>query len=108
MADHTRVRTGTDVDTAKLDGLLERARREIDDGLLPACQIAVAKDGKLVAFETFGGATNDDRFVIFSCTKGIVASAVWLLLSSGDLRLDQPVAEVVPEFGANGKEAITV
>jgi CubicO group peptidase (beta-lactamase class C family) len=96
------------IDSGALAGLLTRARREIDEGLLPACQIAVAKDGKLVAFETFGSATNDNRFLVFSCTKGFVAAAVWLLLGSRDLRLQQRVAELVPEFGEGGKDVITV
>jgi CubicO group peptidase (beta-lactamase class C family) len=92
----------------KLDDLLMRARREVDEGLLPSCQIALAKDGQLVAFETFGDATNDTRYVIFSATKPFVASTVWTLLTEGKLRLDQRVAEIVPEFGANGKAVITL
>jgi CubicO group peptidase (beta-lactamase class C family) len=96
------------IDAAALEGLLTRARREVDDGLLPACQLAVAKDGKLVAFATFGDATDDDRFLMYSSTKTFVASAVWKLLSEGSLRLDQTVAEIVPAFGANGKDRITV
>jgi CubicO group peptidase (beta-lactamase class C family) len=91
-----------------MDDLLLRARREVDEGLLPACQIAVAKDGELVAFETFGDATNDNRFVIFSSTKAFVASAVWLLWSEGELDITSRVADLVPEFGANGKDRITI
>jgi CubicO group peptidase (beta-lactamase class C family) len=96
------------VDGDRLDGLLTRARREIDEGLLPACQLAVAKDGKLVAFETYGDATRDSRFLMYSSTKAFIASAVWRLLSEGHVRLDQRVAEIVPAFGGTGKDAITV
>ena len=92
----------------KLDELLTRARREIDEGLLPSCQIALAKDGKLVAFETFGDATNDTRYVIFSATKPFVASTVWLLLAEGKLSVDQRIGEIVPEFGTNGKDVVTL
>lgn len=92
----------------KLDELLTRARKEVDEGLLPACQVALAKDGKLVAFETFGDATPQTRFVIFSATKAWVASTFWQLLLDGSLKLDQRVAEVVPEFGTNGKDVITI
>lgn len=92
----------------KLEELLARARREVDEGLLPSCQIALAKDGKLVAFETFGEATNDTRYVIFSATKPFVASIMWLLLAEGKLSMDQRVAEIVPEFGTNGKDVITI
>ena len=39
---------------SKLDDLIERASREIDEGLLPSCQLAVARDGQLVADVTLG------------------------------------------------------
>lgn len=94
--------------TDRLDDLLTRARREIDEGLLPSCQIALAKDGELVAFETYGDATNDTRYVIFSATKPFVASTVWQLITEGKLSVDQHVAEIVPEFGTNGKDVITL
>ena len=47
------------IDPSRLEALLERARREVDDGLLPSCQIALAYQGELVAFETFGDASDD-------------------------------------------------
>src|SRR6476646_9137390 len=67
-----------------------------------------ARDGELVAFETFGDATNDTRYCIFSCTKPIVASAAWLLIGEGRLDPARRVAEYIPEFAANGKESVTV
>ena len=88
--------------------LLDTARADVESGWLPSCQLAVARDGELVVFETFGDATNDTRFCIFSCTKPIVASAVWLLIGDGLLDVPRPVAEYVPEFATNGKDAITV
>jgi CubicO group peptidase (beta-lactamase class C family) len=96
------------IDQKKLDGLLTRARREIDSGLLPSCQVAVAQDGELVTFEAFGDATTETRYPMFSCTKAIVASAVWLLIADGSLKTEQRVVELIPEFGTNGKDAVTV
>ena len=57
---------------------------------------------------TLGDATVDSRYVIFSCTKALIASAIWLLI--GDDRLDpsERVAEIVPEFATNGKDVVTV
>ena len=47
--------------------------------------------------------------VIFSCTKGLVpAILAAMLVGQGRLGLDRPVADYWPEFGAAGKEAITV
>ena len=83
-------------------------QREIDEGRLPGAQIALAKDGEVVHVEAFGDATIDDRFVIFSATKPIVASTVWQLISEGLLDPAATVASVFPEFGENGKDAITL
>ena len=96
------------LDQQKVDALIARARREVDDGFLPSAQVALAVDGELVAFETFGDATVDTRYSVFSCTKAFVAGVIWTLMSDGSLDITLPVAEYVPEFGSNGKEAITV
>jgi CubicO group peptidase (beta-lactamase class C family) len=97
---------GIDVD--KLDELRTRVRREIDAGLLPSCQFALARDGRVAAFEAFGEATLDTRYVMFSSTKAFVASAVWLLIAEGKVDVDKRVADYIPEFATNGKELITV
>lgn len=96
------------VHAGAVDELLVRVRREIDEGLLPSCQIALARDGRLVLFETLGEATPESRYVVFSCTKGIVAGAVWLLIGDGRLDVGTRVADLVPEFATNEKETVTV
>jgi CubicO group peptidase (beta-lactamase class C family) len=53
-------------------------------------------------------ATDETLYTIFSATKAIVAAAVWTLFEDGKLRLDERVAEIIPEFASNGKENITV
>ena len=45
----------------KIEQLRNRAKREVDEGLLPSCQIALALDGKVIHFETFGKATDENR-----------------------------------------------
>ena len=96
-----------DVDPDRLAALFDRARRDVDEAVLPACQVAVACDGELVAEATFG-APDGRRFHAYSSGKVVVAGAVWLLLGEGRLRLEDRVADHVPEFAANGKEAATV
>ena len=93
---------------AKLDALVARARREVDEGVLPACQVAVGLDGEVIAFEAHGDATTDTRFSVFSCTKPIVAAAAWVLIGEGRLDPSRPVADLVPEFATHGKHAVTV
>ncbi|MGH7897611.1 MAG: serine hydrolase domain-containing protein [Candidatus Binatia bacterium] len=88
--------------------LLERARREVDEGLLPSCQIALGFAGEIVAAETFGDARPDDRYCIFSATKPFVATTAWTLIAEGSLRVEDPVVAYFPEFGGNGKDRITV
>ena len=96
------------IDVGKLAEVMQRVRREVDEGLLPSVQIAVAKEGRLVHFETFGDATNDSLYCVFSSTKAITSAAAWLLIEAGELSVDEIVADIVPEFATNGKDIVTV
>jgi CubicO group peptidase (beta-lactamase class C family) len=99
---------GTTIDHDAVRRLLDRARREVDEGFLPSAQVALALDGELVAFETFGDATNDTTYVVYSATKAFVAGAVWALMGDGSIDVSARVADVIPEFGSNGKHDITI
>ncbi len=90
-----------------LDELIGRAHRLVTAGVTPACQLAVARDGKLLAYETFG-ADDDTRFCVFSATKPIVASMMWLLIAEGRIDPTRRVAEYVPEFAGHDKGIVTV
>jgi len=105
------------VDPAKLAALFDRAGREVRDGILPSAQLAVARNGRIAGMRSLGAAkfqgrealvTDDTLYVIFSCTKAITSAAAWILLDEGKLALDERVADVLPGFGANGKDAVTV
>lgn len=96
------------VSEARLDVFLRRARLEVEHGPLPSVQVAVAHAGELVAFETHGDATPESRYILQSVGRSVVAAASWLLLDRGLLDLDERVADVVPEFATNGKEAVLV
>jgi CubicO group peptidase (beta-lactamase class C family) len=91
----------------QFDALVARARRDVDEGLLPSCQLALAHSGELVMDETFGAPANS-RYVTFSVTKAFVGSLAWLLIGEGIIRDETRVAEVVPEFATNGKDGVTV
>src|SRR5579884_3728428 len=99
---------GAAVDNNKVKALMARARREVDDGLLPSCQLALARHGEIVAAATFGEASDDSRYLAWSVAKGVTASAAWALFSEGRLDPEAPVASYLPGFGDNGKEAVTV
>lgn len=95
------------IDDAKVSVLLARARREIDEGLLPAAQVAIGFEGRVVVDETFGAAAGS-RFVPFSCTKALIGAAIWRLVGDGALDLTERVATYVPAFASNGKDVVTV
>jgi CubicO group peptidase (beta-lactamase class C family) len=105
------------IESEKLEAVFARAKRDVDDGTLRSAQVAVARQGKLAGVRTFGTvkaggaevpATNDTLYTIFSSTKGIVAAAAWTLFEDNLLRLDERISDIIPEFGTNGKENITV
>ena len=96
------------IDEAKIEKLMARAQREVDDGLLPSCQLAVARNGQVVAEAAFGDATTDSRYCIFSATKPFVASVLWTLMAEGVVDVTEPVVTYFPEFAAQGKQTITV
>ena len=96
------------IDEDKLAALVARARQEVDEGLLPAAQVALARDGRLVCFETFGDADNNSLFCIFSATKAITSAAAWLLIQEGKLDTSKKVIDVIPEFGSHGKDAVVI
>lgn len=96
------------IDPARLDVFLRRVRLEVDAGTLPSAQVAVARHGRLVAFETLGDARDESRYILQSVGRTIVAAVVWKLLGEGVLALDERVGDIIPEFATNGKEVITV
>ncbi|MCU1592395.1 MAG: penicillin-binding protein beta-lactamase class [Frankiales bacterium] len=98
----------TAVQEERLSALLGRASREVDEGRLPSCQLAVARDGELVHLATLGAATDDSRYLTFSVTKALIAAAVWVALADGALRPDTRVCEHVPSFARPGFDQVTL
>lgn len=105
------------LDPSKVEELFKRAEREVAEGLLPSTQIAIARNGKIGAMKSFGRAvqggaeqpaTNETLYCVFSCTKAIVSSAMWILIGDGKLDINERAAAIVPEFASNGKDVITV
>jgi CubicO group peptidase (beta-lactamase class C family) len=105
------------LDPAKVQALFDRAQREVNEGLLPSCQIAIARNGKIGAMRTFGRAmqggvekpaTDRTLYIVFSCTKAIMSSAAWVLIGEGKLDPARRAVDYVPEFGTNGKDVVTV
>lgn len=106
------------IDSDRLEAVFARSKRDVDEGVLPSAQVAVARGGKLAGLRTFGSAvqgggeersaTNETLYSIFSSTKAVVAVAVWILFEEGLLKLEERVAEIIPEFATNRKDVVTV
>ena len=96
------------LDSQKIATLLTRVQREVDEGLLPAVQVALARHGKLAVLESYGAANEESLFSIFSATKAITSAAAWLLIQDGRLDTSEKVADIIPEFASNGKQEVTV
>ena len=88
--------------------LLGRIQHDVDKGILPAAQVALARDGEVVVSESFGSARSDSRFPIYSVSKVLTAAAAWRQFGSGRLRPEQPVVELLPWFDGGGKAAVTI
>jgi len=79
-------------------------------------QVAAYLDGQLVVDAWAGLADRDARrpvdgdtlFMLSSTTKGVTATCAAVLADRGKLDYDRPVASYWPEFGAHGKDRVTV
>jgi CubicO group peptidase (beta-lactamase class C family) len=78
--------------------------------------VVVAHRGQVALHEAVGFAERsserpaalDDVFHLFSVTKTFTATAILQCIDRGSLMLTTPVAEIIPEFAANGKQRVTV
>jgi len=79
---------------------------EVKAGRLPGGVIAIARNGKLVMYESFGkqnpatpaGMPKDAIFRIYSMTKPLVSVAAMQLVEDGTLQLTDPISKWLPEF----------
>lgn len=98
----------------------ERVQQVLDEevarGARGGIQVAAYLNGELVVDAWAGTADpNSDKpvdgetlFPVFSTTKGITATVIHLLVERGKLNYDDAISKHWPEFGANGKGAVTV
>jgi CubicO group peptidase (beta-lactamase class C family) len=95
----------------------ELAESWVAQGITPALVVLVARHGIIVLHEAFGRRTpepdspplrRDTLYPLASLTKPIAATAVMILVEDGLLGLNRPVAEYIPEFTGEGKQAVMV
>ncbi len=89
-------------------------RDGIAAGLQIGAQIFVSRDGKTLIDGAIGDARpgvamrRDTLMLWLSAGKPIAAAAIMQLHERGLLDLSDPAARRLPEFGANGKDAVTI
>jgi uncharacterized protein YbbC (DUF1343 family)/CubicO group peptidase (beta-lactamase class C family) len=100
---------------ASVDAVIEQA---IHDGNIPGAVLLVGHNGQVIYRKAYGNRALEPRrepmtlettFDLASLTKVVATTtAVMKLVEQGKIRLNDPVAKYLPEFGQNGKEDITV
>ncbi|MEP7199206.1 MAG: serine hydrolase domain-containing protein [Chloroflexota bacterium] len=89
---------------------------QVADGLTLGTQLVVARHGQVVLDLALGTArrepatpvTHGTLFYSWSVVKPLTALCVYHLIECGQLALDDPLVKVWPEFGAHGKDGVTV
>ena len=100
---------------ASLDAIIENA---IQDAQIPGAVLLVWHDGQVVYRKAFGSRSLEPRreamtldtvFDIASLTKVVATTvATMQLVQKGDIRVNEPVANYLPEFAQNGKDDVTI
>ncbi len=92
--------------STRLKRLSDRLDEGVKNGEIPGAVVLIARNGKIVMFESFGfrdkdakvPMTNDTIFRIASMTKPIVSVAAMMLVEEGRITLADPVSRYIPEF----------
>jgi CubicO group peptidase (beta-lactamase class C family) len=92
--------------SARLERLAQAIKQDVDHGRMPGAVVAIARKGKLAYYESFGFVDKaastpmpkDAIFALASMTKPMVAVATLMLAEQGDLLLNDPVGNYLPEL----------
>jgi CubicO group peptidase (beta-lactamase class C family) len=107
---------GVAIDKQANAAVEEAIARAIEQRSEIGIQVAAYLHGELV-IDAWGGVADpntgrpvdsDTLFNVFSVTKGVVATALHLQAERGLVDYDRPVCEYWPDYGANGKQVVTV
>src|ERR1700722_2071208 len=92
--------------SARLERLAQAIKRDVDQGRMPGAVVAIARKGKLAYYEAFGFADKaanlpmpkDAIFALASMTKPMGAVATLILAEQGDLLLNDPIGDYLPDL----------
>ncbi len=103
-------------DIARLERVATAIERDIQLGVYFGAAIVVSRGKEIALSESFGHYdTEHDRaisldsvFPIMSISKSLTAVVILADVERGTFQLTTRISEIIPEFGANGKSAVTV
>lgn len=79
----------------KIQNLMEES---VKNHGIPFAEIAVSKDGKRVLDMKIGDVRENALYRMYSATKPITCTAALQLFEKGEIGLDDPVSDYIPEF----------
>lgn len=102
----TRSPAAAGFDPDRLQVLHATTRRFVDEGKMSGVITLIARDGKLVDFQTFGYRDIEQKLPmerdticrVYSMSKIITCAATLILFEEGRLRLEDPVSMYLPEL----------
>ncbi|HLK08889.1 MAG TPA: exo-beta-N-acetylmuramidase NamZ domain-containing protein, partial [Candidatus Angelobacter sp.] len=105
-------------ETANFSSVDALIQEQINSQAITGAVLLVGHDGRVVHQKVFGlrattprpePMTVDTVFDLASLTKVVATTpSVMRMIQYGQVRLDEPVAHYIPEFGVNGKDTVTV
>ncbi len=105
-------------ETANFSAVDLLVQEQVNDQAITGAVLLVGHGGRIVHQKAFGlratsprpeAMTLDTIFDLASLTKVVATTpSVMRLIQYGQIRLDEPVAHYIPDFGMNGKDAVTV
>lgn len=106
------------LDGAALEPIDSLVQQGIEEGEMPGAVVMIGHRGSVVFHRAYGHRqlapsavpmTEDTLFDMASITKPVVtATCVMLLVEWGRIGLEDPVADHLPEFASQGKNAVTI
>ena len=103
-------------DSDRFGGLVRAIERDIAQESYDGAIVLVGHRGQVVQKAAIGyahratqrAARTDDVYLVFSIAKTMTAAAVLAAIDRGAIALTTPVVDLIPEFGAGGKQHVTV
>jgi CubicO group peptidase (beta-lactamase class C family) len=94
------------ISSDRLSQITKLAKSYVDEGKVAGIVTMVARNGKIVYFDSYGkrgmddpdDVKKDDLFRIFSMSKPITAVALMQLYEQGHFHMTDPVTKYIPEF----------